>query len=192
MYFLPRTNKIFSWLVNQQVTHLYIGSFLILTMVLMSWFFFVYAAIDAQIDQLGTKLRQLQNQKIELAHAKTAHETLQKRVATLENDFKRAAQQDTIGHSLAIAALPHVVSAAQGCKIALTHCALENQTDAQWYTQTQVSVTAQGTMDHIKQFFSQLQKEGHMVKMTNLTLNHDTQGVYTMHVRLDFIALKNS
>lgn len=191
MYFLPRTNKIFSWLAHRSITHLYIGSFLTLILISFCWFFFVYTTIDAKIEQAGVRLRQLQNQKIELTQAQTAHEKLEKRLALLEKDFALLAKDSALQAHIS-AALPQIISAAQLCKLGLKNCALENQTDGQWYTQTQVAVAAQGTMDQIKQFFSHLHKSGHMVKITNLGLTHEAQGVYNMQLALGFITIKNS
>jgi Tfp pilus assembly protein PilO len=187
MYFLPRTNKLYSWLAHQKISHLYLMTLVTGTLLATVWFVFVYSPLQTVVDASSIQLQQVKHHKQELQIVESVCKKLEKNILELEHNIHVAQEQSAAKND----DLQAILGAAHHCKLSLKNCARESSSDGSWYTQQPFTLNLQGTIEETAHFFKELSKAVPLITVPRLSFQLETSGLYLVQVSAGVISVKN-
>jgi Tfp pilus assembly protein PilO len=148
MYFIPKNNRIYSFLITLPLAGWYVISVTATVIVMASIWFLVVQPTDRHLRILHDEYQSLLEQKIAMHAVEREHSSLQKEVADLKVRIKQEMEQIPeyrfVLNSLLLRAIE--------VDVAIVSCAHKEKKIKQGYNSEHVQLTLQGTFEQILSF----------------------------------------
>ncbi len=188
MYFLPRNNKLYSFLVHLNVSYRYALTLLICLTGIAIWFFAIHTPISSSFDKISRETKQLQNQQILFDQASKSYASLASSVEKLKNEFKKYAPHKTNEQYVHDALLFLIDQAAQ-CNITMNSCTIDNEQDRKWYIENSVSIAVTGEFEKIIKYLEAVSVSSHLIALKQFNINHASDKVFSFKGALQILTI---
>ena len=190
MYFLPRNNKFYSFVVHIRPLYRYLLTALVLSAVFYAWFFGIYKNIDNAIQQYQASLARSQTQQEACTNARKACKQLEPQVAQLQTAIGKHAQLGHTATERLQASMMTVFDCAQRAGLEFNACRIEKENDNGWYTTHLMSMEFVGSLSNALHFFEALQKANLILAYERVELHCTQANIFTINCWLELSAVK--
>ena len=166
MYFISRHNKFFSRAAAVAPFYRYAASIGAVSVIAAAWFFAVYSPRAAQLHHYEVAVKQCQEQRVLIAHAKRASKDMNSAVANLKGQLA-AYQKDKL-FSAQLVTFMHQLRA---YSLTLKQFFIAKEERIDWYVRKNISVDLQGKLSDAQAFFNQLAHAGIYATCDEIAIN---------------------
>ena len=190
MYFLPRDNKIYSFLVRRSQLYRYSLTILVVGLFICGWFFLLYLPSVTVLERYQAEVRQAKSKQSMIEQAALDHTQLSQRVSDMESFINHYATQSpaTVFQSHIF----FVVQQAAELGLTLSGASLEASHENEWYTKNGVSFELTGTIPQLIAWFDRIKNSKNMIRWNKLLLRKSDGNDFFCSCRLTFFAPKMS
>lgn len=188
MYFLPRNNLFYSFIVHVRPAYRYAGVLLALSVVAYSWFAVVYVPAQKIIAWHQQEITRLTGQHDELEQAQKTTNQLEQSVHELRSKLRSSSQGKSIEH-LQQDAMTKAVSLATESGLSLVSCTADTSVDKDWYVKNKLTVALTGELGACASFLAHL-KQVQSTRVKSLQLTQAEQARYNLTCVLSVMAPK--
>ncbi len=184
VYFVPEKGRLYRWAVHVKPLHRYAATFVCVAFLGSAWFFVLNPWLIGLVQYEQATLNRAEQQKIEAWAAERSIKSSDLHVGKINREIKAIAQSMKAHDQFAF-----VCDTAQKVGLQITAFAKEKEKQKEWRTKNYKSLSATGTLDQCKNFFSALAQASHMIQCKQLALQRADQGQFSLQCQLEFIAL---
>lgn len=162
MYFMPRTNRWYSWAVHTKAIYRYGMVFAFWAILIVGWRYGIYAWFDAEIASERAAISQLQKQAIQLTQAERAIRELQDTLPML-----RKQMQNHSPSSVSVWQQQQfncVMDEAHKAGIQITAYTDEKEKKKSWGLYRIVQLSMNGTFEQLCAFLEAIKKSPYMIQ----------------------------
>jgi len=190
MYFMPKTNRWYSWAVHTKAAYRYAISISVLLVLLVGWRYGIYAWFDAAITREHSSITQLQQQLTQLARAERLNKELQETLPALRNQLRDfCPTSESLWQQQQF---DYVMMQAEKAEVQISSYTDEKEKKKPWgsYRGAQLSVT--GTYEQIGTFLTLLKQSSYMIQCNQLRAHRTEGDQFTASCVLKFMMAMSS
>jgi len=189
MYFIPRNNKFYSFIVHLRPSYRYMLTIFIISFIFGLWIVGIYFPLGAHIDHSFTKLAKLRTQCQQINKAKRSCVQLEHSLQTLYRDVQFNKPERTAQNPLQ-SNLLLILDQAKNTGLALNHYTMDKKIDDQWARKNSAHFTFTGNLKQIMGFLKQLKKTDCLLGYDDFSLKNVGNNSFRMVITLNIISLK--
>lgn len=174
MYFLPRNNKFYSFIVHLKPNYRYGLTLVFCCAVAGIWLLAIHLPLQYSINHATKEIKHLQSQFLLCDQATGACASLATTIESMKVEVKKQTvdvSQNT--HD----ALLFIINQAHRNNLAVRGCNIESDADQQWYIEHAVTFDVSGDFNQLIKFFESIKNSTHLIslKQYNLARSGDNQ-----------------
>lgn len=185
MYFMPRTNRWYSWAVHTKAIYRYGISAFVCVLLIAGWRCGIYVWFNAAIDSERRMLAQLQQQLNQLTRAERLNNELSQMLPILRNQF-----EEYCPNSVEVwqqQQFNWVTDAAYKTGIYITSYTDEQEKKKCWGAYRSAQLTMTGTFEQLCGFLVVLKQSPYMIQCNQLRAVRTEGELFTIFCRLKFM-----
>ncbi|TET34473.1 hypothetical protein E3J61_02870 [Candidatus Dependentiae bacterium] len=186
MYFMPKTNRWYSWAVHTKAVYRYSMSCVFLVILMLGWRYGIYAWFDAAINSERASISQLQQQLIQLARA----ERLSKELADNTLPMLRRQLQEFFPSSASAwqqQQFDCVMVQAQKAGVQIVSYTDEKEKKKPWGSYRGAQLSMSGTYEQIGHFLMSLKQSSYMIQCNQFRSNRTEGDQFAASCNLKFM-----
>jgi len=189
MYFLPRSSKFNAWIVTIKPFHLYLYTSIVLSLLVLLWFFTLYSKLDFMIAQQHARIKQSQDQSLQTVKTQGDYDLLALSVKEKQSALHEYTSSHSTDHQLH-AAMLFLINQANISGVTLQSCSVDQQTDKGWYIQNIINLDAHGPYDALLNFFASFITCEHLIAAKQFNLLANADGKFSIRSKLDVMVVR--
>lgn len=185
MYFMPKTNKWYSWAVHTKATYRYSLTFLITAILLAGWWFGIRPWFEASIHTEQALMRQHQQQLQNLLHAERSLNELKETLPLLRKEYNDLCPTSpALWHQQQVDCM---MMLAEKAGVQVNSYTKDTGNKKSWGSYDRVHLTIQGTYAQIIQFLTSLSQSHYMIACCDFRAQRNEGDLCTASCGLRFI-----
>lgn len=173
MYFLPRNNKFFSFVVHLKSNYRYGLTVASCGMVVLIWMLAVHMPLQYSINHTDKEIKQLQSQFLLCDQANGSCLSLATTIESMKIEVKKQTEDEV---QSAQNAMLFLVEQAHKNNLHVKNCAIEADADQKWYIEHAITVDMSGEFNQLMKFFDAIKNSTHLVAVKQFNLTRNDEG----------------
>ncbi len=165
MYFMPRGNKLYAFIVGIRPVYRYGLTLLLSSIISLVWLFGVYYSLDDIINRYQCDIKTFKEQITVLQQTKKDCKQLDKSLQQLHHTLTKKAEEQSSTHNVQ-SYVNFIIQQAYQANLSLNSCTIENEVDKRWYYTYRLVSNFKGNIQQIINFFNTL-RASHMMLQSN-------------------------
>lgn len=171
MYFLPRNNAVYAFLVSIPPAYRYIITIACILCISYAWFIGPYTYLETVKLSYDAQMLCMEHERMSYERSPHIQKKLSQSITHLEQDiadFKDSANSDPSDvHTM----LMQLLGTTEQYGLTFNSCDLDKQINCDWYFNNKVNVSVNGTLEQIILFLSALTNQSRLIVCEHLSLH---------------------
>ncbi len=185
MYFMPKTNRWYSWAVHTKATYRYGMSFALLAILIVGWRYGIYAWFDAAINSERRAISQLQQQLIQLTWAERLSKELEDTLPMLRKQLQEFCPSSASAWQQQ--QFDCVMMQAQKAGVQISSYTDDKEKKKSWGSYRCAQLGTSGTYEQIGRFLTSLKQSPYMIQCNQLRGSRTEGDMFTVSCDLKFM-----
>lgn len=190
MYFLPRNNKVYSFLVHLNASYRYALTLGICLVGIALWFLAIHTPISNSYFKINQEAKSLHNQQMLFEQASKGYATLANSVEKLKNEIKQYSPHKT-NEQYVHDALLFLIDQSARCNIVMNNCTIDSEQDKKWYIENSVSISITGEFEKILKFLDVVSSSSHLIALKQFNINHSSDRTFSFKGTLHILTINS-
>ncbi len=185
MYFMPKTNRWYSWAVHTKAVYRYAISFFFLVILIVGWRYGLYAWFDAAINAEHLSISQLQQQIIQLTRAERLNKELEDTLPMLRKrlqEFRPASESAWQQQQF-----DYLMLQVHKAGVQIGSYTDEKEKKKSWGLYRCAQLSMSGTYEQIEKFLTDLKQSSYMIQCNQFRFNRTEDDLFTASCSLKFM-----